>query len=51
MDNPSPFSKPLAHDGGKKFADMTPLRKWVFVIKVVICVATFGYVFPNVQNE
>jgi hypothetical protein len=51
MDKPSPFAKPLAHDGGQKFADMTLVQKWIFVIKVIICVGTFGFVFPNVQND
>jgi hypothetical protein len=51
MDKPSPFDKQLARDGGKKFADMTSTQKWIFVTKVVICVATFGFAFPNVQNE
>lgn len=51
MDKPTPFNKPLSHDGGKKFADMTHLQKWIFVTKVVICVGTFGFAFPNVQSD
>jgi hypothetical protein len=51
MDKPSPFHKQLTHDFGTKFADMTLLQKWIFVIKVIICVGTFGFVFPNVQND
>ena len=51
MDKPSPFDQQLRHDFGMKFADMTPLQKWIFVIKVIICVGTFGFVFPGVQNE
>jgi hypothetical protein len=51
MENQSPFNKPLTRDGGKKFADMTSLQKWIFVVKVIVCVGTFGFVFPNVQNE
>jgi hypothetical protein len=51
MDNPSPFDKPIAYDGGRKYADMTLAQKWIFVAKVVICVATFGFVFPNVQSS
>jgi len=45
------FDKPIEVSRGLKFADMTRLQKAVFVTKVVLCVATFGFVFPNVQND
>ena len=48
---PSPFDKPLESSTGLKFAQMTRGQKWVFVVKLVACVATFGYAFPNVQND
>ena len=51
MDKPSPFAKQLVRVSGTKFADMTRTQKWIFVTKLVICIATFGYAFPNVQNE
>jgi hypothetical protein len=53
MENPAPtpFHKPLEQHGGVKFADMTGMQKCAFVTKVVICVATFGFAFPNVQHE
>ena len=51
MTEPTPFLKPLESIPGKKFADMTRLQKCVFVGKVVVCVATFGFAFPNVQND
>ena len=51
MKQPTPFQKPLERDRGIKFADMTRTQKYVFVAKVVACVATFGYAFPNVQND
>jgi hypothetical protein len=52
MDKPnSPFDKALVRDTGKKFADMTSVQKWTFVAKVIVCVATFGFAFPNVQND
>ena len=51
MDKPTPFQKPLEQSRGKKFADMTRTQKFVFVAKVVVCVATFGFAFPNVQND
>jgi len=45
------FDKPLEVSGGKKFADMTRAQKSVFVVKLLVCIATFGFVFPNVQND
>ncbi|HEY5899047.1 MAG TPA: hypothetical protein VIV54_15870 [Burkholderiales bacterium] len=51
MKTPTPFEKPFVPDGGMKFADMTRAQKWIFSAKVVICVATFGYAFPNCQSD
>ena len=51
MDKPSPFAKPLPRDTGTLFADMTRAQKWIFVIKVIICVGTFGFAFPTVQSD
>ncbi|HUQ73179.1 MAG TPA: hypothetical protein VM183_00530 [Burkholderiales bacterium] len=45
------FDKVIAHDGGKKFADMTGLQKTVFILKLIICICTFGFAFPNVQSD
>jgi hypothetical protein len=45
------FDKPVEVSRGKLFADMTRAQKAVFVAKVVVCVATFGFAFPNVQND
>jgi hypothetical protein len=47
----SPFDKPLEYSTGVKFADMTRRQKYVFAAKLVACIATFGFAFPNVQNE
>ena len=47
----TPFQKPLEQSSGVKFADMTRQQKWVFVAKLIVCIATFGFVFPNVQNS
>ena len=30
---------------------MTRLQKVVLVAKVVVCVGSFGFAFPNVQND
>ena len=48
---PSPFDKPLEQTTGRKFAQMTRRQKWIFVAKLAICVATFGFAFPNVQHD
>ena len=47
----SPFDKAMKYDFGTPFASMTPAGKWTFVAKVIVCVLTFGFVFPNVQNS
>lgn len=51
VNTPSPFDKPLEQSTGRKFAQMTPTQKWIFVVKLVVCIATFGFVFPNVQHD
>ena len=50
-DKPTPFQKVLEQDRGMKYADMTRTQKVIFVSKVVVCVCTFGFAFPNVQND
>jgi len=51
METPTPFLKPLEHSMGTKFSDMTGWQKAAFVGKVIVCIATFGYAFPNVQSS
>jgi hypothetical protein len=48
---PSPFDRPLEQSTGRKFAQMTRRQKWLFVVKVGVCIATFGFAFPNVQHD
>jgi len=48
---PTPFEKQIEYPSGRKFADMTRQQKLIFVVKVVACVCTFGFAFPNVQND
>ena len=46
---PTPFDKPLENlPEGIPFAEMTGMQKCVYVTKVVICVATFGFAFPHI---
>ena len=51
MPEPTPFLKPLEHSMGHKFSDMTGWQKTAFVSKVIACIATFGFAFPNVQSD
>jgi hypothetical protein len=51
MKEPTPFAKPLEQSPGTKFADMTPSQKSIWVVKLIICIGTFGFVFPNVQTD
>ena len=48
---PTEFQKPLEVSRGKKFADMSGAQKFVFSAKLLTCIVTFGFVFPNVQND
>ena len=48
---PTDFQKPLETSSGKKFSDMSGEQKVIFVAKLLTCIATFGFVFPNVQND
>jgi hypothetical protein len=51
MQENSPFQKPIEHSTGLKFAEMTRRQKFVFVAKLGACIVTFGFAFPNVQND
>jgi hypothetical protein len=34
-----------------KFAAMTPRQKALFVLKIAVCILSFGFIYPNVMNE
>lgn len=51
MREPTPFAKPLEQSSGRKFADMSASQKSVWVAKLIVCIATFGFAFPNVQRD
>ena len=36
---------------GKPYAEMTANEKTKFILKVIVCVLTFGMVFPNVMGD
>jgi hypothetical protein len=41
----------LKQQSGTKFKDMTGAQKTTFILKVIVCVLTFGMAFPNVMSE
>jgi len=51
MDKASPFDKYIQYPTGRKYADMTSRQKTFFVVKLIACICTFGFAFPNVQND
>ena len=51
MQESTPFKKAPEYSTGMKFAEMSRKQKYVFVAKLMICIATFGFVFPNVQSS
>ncbi len=38
-------------DFGTPYKDMKPKQKVVFILKLAICILTFGLAFPNVMSE
>ena len=38
-------------DRGTPYKEMTPQKKIMFVLKVVICAFSFGFIFPDVMNS
>ncbi len=36
---------------GTPFKQMKPGQKVVFILKLAICILTFGIVFPNVMSD
>jgi hypothetical protein len=50
MQKNTAFEKAPEYPTGVKFAEMSRRQKVVFVAKLVACIATFGFVFPNVQS-
>jgi hypothetical protein len=49
----NPDSKPKAPkvDHGTPFGDMTRVKKTLFIIRVMVCVLSFGFIFSNVMND
>ena len=54
MDTNQPAPKrPQAptHDGGTPYAKMSSEQKLRFILKLAVCILTFGFAFPNVMSD
>ena len=38
-------------DHSPRFAQMTRRQKIVFVVKVAICILSFGLIYPNIMSD
>jgi len=47
---PSPKA-PKARSTGRPFGQMTRGQKALFIVKLAVCVVTFGMAFPNVMSD
>jgi len=36
---------------GTPYKDMTPQQKVRFILKLIVCISTFGMMFPNIMSE
>ncbi len=36
---------------GTPYARMTPRQKLKFVLKLAVCILSFGFIFPNVMGD
>jgi len=36
---------------GRPYKEMTPGQKFKFILKLAVCILTFGMVFPNVMSD
>lgn len=44
------MSAPQAPGPGK-FAQMTARQKATFILKVIVCMISFGFIFPNIMRD
>ena len=53
MEEKNTTSNPSAprFNRGTPFGDMLPIQKTLFVLKVMLCVVSFGFIFPNVMSS
>jgi hypothetical protein len=41
----------MAEAQAVRFKDMTRNQKFVYVLKVTVCVISFGMIFPNIMHD
>jgi hypothetical protein len=34
-----------------KFREMAPLQKTKFVLRLALCILSFGFIYPNIMSE
>ena len=52
MAEPKPPSQPVQPTHrGHKFSEMQPKQKFIWILKVIACVLTFGFAFPAVMED
>ena len=49
--NTAPKQSVPTFNRGTPFGDMPPNKKTLFVLKVMLCVVSFGFIFPNVMSS
>jgi hypothetical protein len=50
MDTPNRPPAPKARNG-MPFRQMTGRQKFLFIVKLTVCIITFGMAFPNVMSD
>lgn len=49
MENPR--QAPQAAQPSLKFAQMTRRQKVVFILKLAVCILSFGFIFPGITSD
>ena len=50
-EEPTPLGELIVPASGSRFGDMTGRQKSVFAVKLVCCICTTGFAFPNVMRD
>lgn len=50
-EDPTPLDKLIVPASGIRFGDMTGRQKSIFAVKLVCCICTMGFAFPNVMHD
>jgi hypothetical protein len=51
METPSGAPAPKPRNTGRPFGRMTRSQKAWFILKLAVCIVTFGMAFPNVMSD